>query len=88
MIVGFAMAFSLFCAWPSADISCAVVALRIESACRVEWLSQPGVTLARLAGLFGMLITSRAPGTLHVLSISYELLGDKVAAPAELRNML
>ena len=36
-----------------------------------------GVTLARLAGLFGMLITSRGPGTLHVLSTPYELLGDK-----------
>ena len=43
-----------------------------------------GVTLARLAGLFGMLITSRGPGTLHVLSTPYELLGNKVAASAEL----
>ena len=43
-----------------------------------------GVTLARLAGLFGMLITSRGPGTLHVLSTPYELLGDKRISSAEL----
>ena len=43
-----------------------------------------GVTLARLAGLFGMLITSRGPGTLHVLSTPYELLGDKRVSSAEL----
>ena len=43
-----------------------------------------GVTLARLAGLFGMLITSRGPGTLHVLSTPYELLGDKRVPSAEL----
>ena len=43
-----------------------------------------GVTLARLAGLFGMLITSRGPETLYVLSRPYELLGDKGVSSAEL----
>ena len=43
-----------------------------------------GVTLARLAGLFGMLITPRGPETLHVLSTPYELLGDKRVSSAEL----
>ena len=43
-----------------------------------------GVTLARLAGLFGMLITSRGPETLYVLSRPYELLGDKRVSSAEL----
>ena len=45
-----------------------------------------GVTLSRLAGLFGMLITSRGPGTLHVLSIPYKLLGDKRVPSTELRD--
>ena len=47
-----------------------------------------GVTLARLAGLFGMLITSRGPETLHVLSTLYELLGDKRVSSAELMGKL
>ena len=47
-----------------------------------------GVTLARLAGLFGMLITSRGPGTLHGRSTPYELLGDTRASSAELMARL
>ena len=52
MIDGFAMAFSTFCAWPSAEFLCAVVSLRSESACRVGGLSRPHVTVARLAGQY------------------------------------
>ena len=84
MIDGFAVPFSLFCAWPSAEFLCAELGQRSGSACRVEWLGWPRVTLARLAGQYGMLVTSRGPETLHVLSIPYELLGDKRVSSAEL----
>ena len=76
--------FSLSCARASADFWHAVVALRIESACRVDWLCGPRVALARLAGQYDMLITSRGPDTLHVLSTPYELLEDKRVPSAEL----
>ena len=76
--------FSLSCACASADFLRPAVALWTESACRVEWLCRPRVTLARLAGLYGVLATSRGPGTQYVLSIPYELLGDKGVASAEL----
>ena len=87
MTDGFAVSFSLSCTRASAEFLCAEVGLRIESAPR--GMTQPalaglGVTLARLAGLFGMLITSRGPETLHVLSTPYELLGDKRVSSAEL----
>ena len=61
-----------------------MVALRIESAWRVDWLGGPRVALARLVCLFGIVVTPRGPGTLHVLSIPYELLGDKRVPLAEL----
>ena len=80
--------FSLSCARASADFWHAVVALRIESACRVDWLCGPRVALARLAGQYDMLVTSKGPGTLHVLSTPYELLGNKVAASEELMMSL
>ena len=76
--------FSCSCARASADFWHAVVALRIESACRVDWLGGPRVALARLSCLFGIVVTPRGPDTLHVLSTPYELLGNKVAASAEL----
>ena len=44
----------------------------------------PGVDLARLARLSGMVVTPRGPDTLHVLSTPYELLGDKRISSAEL----
>ena len=78
--------FSLSCARASADFWHAVVALRIESACRVDWLGRPRVALARLSCLFGILVTPRGPGTLHVLSIPYELLGAKGLSSAELKK--
>ena len=46
--------FSLSCTRASADFLRPVVALRTESACRVEALSRTGVALARLAGLCGL----------------------------------
>ena len=76
--------FSLSCARASANFWRAVVALRIESAWRVDWLGRPRVALARLSCLFGIVVTPRGPGTLHVLSIPYELLGDKGISSAEL----
>ena len=76
-------AFSLSCARASADFWHAVVALRIESACRVDWLGGPGVALARLAHLYGIVVTPRGPGTLHVLSIPYELSRNNVTAAVE-----
>ena len=81
-------AFSLSCARASADFWHAVVALRIESACRVDWLGGSGVALARLAGQYGIVVTPRGPGTLHVLSIPYELLEDKGVPSAELMDRL
>ena len=86
MIGGFTVPFSSIYAWPSADFLCAVDALRSESACRVGGLSRPHVTVARLAGQHGMLVTSRGPETLYVLSIPYELLGDKRFPSAELKK--
>ena len=52
--------------------------------CRVEALGRLGVALARSARLLGMVATPRGPGTLYALSMSYELLGYKVVASAEL----
>ena len=88
MIGGFAVPFSSICAWPSLEFLCEVLALRSGIACRVESLGRPHVTLARLSGQYGMLVTSRGPETLHVLSIPYELLGDKRVASAELMDRL
>ena len=78
------MSFSSSCACASADIWRTGVALRIESAWRVEALGRAGVALARLAGQCGIVVTPRGPNTLHVLSTPYELLGNKVAASVEL----
>ena len=75
--------FSSSCARASANFWRAVVALRIESAWRVDWLGRPRVALARLSCLFGILVTPRGPGTLHVLSIPYELSRNNVTASVE-----
>ena len=80
------MSFSSSCACASADIWRTGVALRIESAWRVEALGRAGVALARLAGQCGIVVTPRGPGTLHVLCIPYELLGDKRVPSAELKK--
>ena len=84
MILESIMSFSSSCACASADIWRTGVALRIESAWRVEALGRAGVALARLAGQCGIVVTPRGPNTLHVLSTPYELLGNKVAASVEL----
>ena len=55
---------------------------------RVKALGRPGVAVARSARLLGMVVTSRGPGTLHVLSMSYELSGNSVVSSAELNHML
>ena len=81
-------AFSLSCARASANFWRAVVALRIESAWRVDWLGRPRLALARLAGRCGIVATPRGPGTVHVLSIPYKLLGDKRVPSTELRDRL
>ena len=86
MTVGFVVSFSLICAWPSAEFLCAVVALRSESVCRVESLGRPHVAPARLSGQYGIVVTPRGPGSLHVLSIPYELLGAKGVSSAELKK--
>ena len=78
--------FSLSCARASANFWRAVVALRTESARRVDWLGGPGVALARLARLYGIVVTPRGPGTLHVLSIPYELSRNNVTASVEQEN--
>ena len=62
--------------------------LRSESACRVESLGRPHVAPARLAGQCGIVVTPRGPGSLNVLSIPYELLGDKRVPSAELMDRL
>ena len=59
-----------------------------ESACRVESLGRPHVAPARLAGQCGIVVTPRGPGSLHVLSIPYELLGAKGVSSAELKKWL
>ena len=87
MIDGFAVPFSSICAWPSLEFLCAVDALRSESACRVESLGRPHVTVARLADQYGIVVTPKGPGTLHVLSIPYQLLGDKGVSSAELKKL-
>ena len=87
MVYGFAVPFSSICAWPSAEFLCAVIALRSESACRVESLGRPHVAPARLADQYGRVVTTRGPGTLHVLSIPYQLLGDKGISSAELKKL-
>ena len=56
------------------------------SACRVESLGRPHVAPARLAGQCGIVVTPRGPGSLHMLSIPYELLGDKGVSSAELKK--
>ena len=50
----------------------------------MDWVGGPGVALAWLARLFGIVVTPRGLGTLHVLSIPYELLGDTRVPLAEL----
>ena len=57
MILESIMSFSSSCACASADIWRTGVALRIESAWRVDWVGGPGVALARLARLFGIVVT-------------------------------
>ena len=52
----------------------------------MESLGWSGLALARLAGQYGIVVTPRGPGTLHVLSIPYELLGDKGVPSAELKK--
>ena len=72
----------------SADFVYVRVALRSASVCRVKALGRPGVALARSARLFGIVVTSRGPGTLHVLSIPYEPSGNEVISSGELRSRL
>ena len=78
------MAFSSTCACVSANFVHVRVALRSASVFRVKARGRPRVALACSACLLDMVATPRGPGTLHVLSMSYELIGDQVAASAEL----
>ena len=77
---------SFYLSWTraSAEFLRAEFGLRSGSACRVESLSRPHVTLARFPGQYSIVVTPRGPGTLYVLSIPHKLLGDKVAASVEL----
>ena len=84
MIDGFAVAFSLSWTRAAAEFLRAEIGLRSGSACRVDSLCGPHVTVARLAGQYGIVVTPRGPGTLHVLSLPYKLLGDKRVPSAEL----
>ena len=54
----------------------------------MESLGRPHVTLARFPGQYGIVVTPGGPEALHVLSTAYELLGNKVAALAELMDRL
>ena len=82
------LAFSLSLAQPSADFLCAEVALRTDSACRVNSLGWSGVALARTARPCGVWGVLSGTGALHMLSMSYELSGNKGIPSVELRVML
>ena len=80
--------FYLSWTWASAEFVRAEFGLRSGSACRVESQSRPHETLARFPGQYSIVVTPRGPVTLHVLSIPYELLGDKRVPSAELMSRL
>ena len=81
---------SFYLSWTraSAEFLRAEFGLRSGSACRVESLSRPHVTLARFPGQYSIVVTPRGPGTLYVLSIPYRLLGDKEVRSAERMDRL
>ena len=69
------------------DFLCAELGLRSGFACRVGGLGRPRVTLARLADQYGIVVTSKGPGSQYVLSTPYELLGAKGVSSTELKKL-